>query len=341
MGRVESIDDNRDLLGIKKMKAIVYHKYGSPDDLQLEEVQKPTPTDDEVLVKVHATSLNSYDFDFLKGRFLTRPMGLLKPRHKILGTDIAGQVESVGSNVTQFQPGDEVFGEVSHRFISLGWGGFAEYACARENSMRSKPAGMTFEQAAAIPQVAALALGGLRYNGPIQAGQKVLMNGAGGGVGTFVVQIAKHFGAEVTGVDSPEKLDVLRSIGADHVIDYTKEDFTRNGQGYDLILDVAAYRSIFDYKRALNPGGAYGVIGGSQIRFFQTLFLGFLISTFSSKKLGTVGAKPNEGLDFIVELFEIGKLVPVIDRTYSLSDTPEAFRYFAEGHVKGKVVITV
>ena len=182
--------------------------------------------------------------------------GLLKPINKILGTDIAGRVEAVGKGVKQLQPGDEVFGELSWRFLSLGWGGFAEYACARENSMTLKPANMTFEQAAAVPQVAALALGGLRYNGQIQPGQKVLINGAGGGVGTFAVQIAKYFGAEVTGVDSGRKLDMVRSIGADHVVDYTQEDFTRNGQGYHLIIDVAAYRSIFDCKRALSPRGS-------------------------------------------------------------------------------------
>ncbi len=323
------------------MKAIVYRNYGSPDVLKLEEVQEPIPRHDEVLVKVHAASINSYDWDFLTGRFLARPMGVLRPRHRILGTDIAGRVEAVGTSVEKLQPGDEVFGELSWRFISLGFGGFAEYACARETSMMLKPAGMTFEQAAAIPQVAALALGGLRHNGQLQPGQTFLMNGAGGGVGTFAVQIAKHFGAEVTGVDSKEKLDMLRSIGADHVIDYTQEDFTKSGQSYDLVLDVAASRSVFDCKRALNPGGAYGVIGGSQRRFFQTMLLGFWVSMIGSRKLGAVGAKPNEGLDFVIELFEAGKVVPVIDRTYPLSEVAEAFRYFETGNVQGKLVITM
>ena len=326
------------------MKAILYHRYGSPDVLELEEVQKPAPRDDEVLVKVHAASVNSWDWDLLRGTpFLARLVGggLLKPRHKILGTDVAGRVEAVGKNVRRLQPGDEVFGELSWRFISLGWGGFAEYVCDRESSMTIKPAGMTFDEAAAIPQVAALALGGLRYNGQIQHGQKVLINGAGGGVGTFAVQIAKYFGAEVTGVDSTSKLDMVRSLGADHVIDYTQEDFTRNGQRYDLIIDVAAYRSTFDYKRALSPKGAYGVIGGSQARFFQTTFLGPWISMIGDKKLGTVGAKPNQGLAFIIELFEAGKVVPVIDRRYPLAEVAEAFRYFGEGHVQGKIVITM
>ena len=274
------------------MQAIVYHKYGSPDVLELEEVQKPTSRDDEVLIKVHAASVNSWDWDLLRGKpILARVMGggFLKPRHKILGTDIAGRVEAVGRNAKRFQPGDEVFGELSWRFLSLGWGGFAEYVCARETSMMLKPASMTFEEAAAVPQVAALAMGALRYNGQIQPGQKVLVNGAGGGVGTFAVQIAKSFGAEVTGVDSTTKLDMLRSIGADHVIDYTQEDFTKNVQRYDLIIDVAAYRSTFDYKRALSPKGAYDVIGGSQARFFQTMFLGPFISMIGSKKMGAVG----------------------------------------------------
>ena len=326
------------------MKAIVYHKYGSPDVLNLEEVQKPTPGDNEVLIKVHAASVNSVDWDFLRGTsFLLRLMGggLLKPRHKILGTDIAGRIEAVGRNVKQFQPGDAVFGELSWHFLSLGWGGFAEFVCARENSMVLKPAGMTFEEAAAVPQVAALALGALRYNGQIQPGQKVLINGAGGGVGTFAVQIAKSFGAEVTGVDSTRKLDVVRSLGADHVIDYTQEDFTKNGQRYDLIIDVAAYRSTFDHKRALSPQGAYGVIGGSEARFFQTVFLGPFISMIGSKKMGAVGAKPNEGLAFLIELFEAGKVAPVIDRSYPLSEVAEAFRYFGKGLARGKVVITM
>ncbi|MGB5933982.1 MAG: NAD(P)-dependent alcohol dehydrogenase [Anaerolineae bacterium] len=326
------------------MKAIVYTEYGSPDVLEPKEVEKPTPKDDEVLVKVHAASINSWDWDLLRGTpFMARLTGggLLKPKNPVLGTDIAGRVEAVGKDVMKLQPGDEVFGELSKRFLSLGWGGFAEYACAHEDSMMLKPASMAFEQAAAIPQVGTLALGGLRYKGKIEPGEKVLMNGGGGGVGTFVIQIAKHFGAEVTGVDSTSKLDMMRSIGADHVIDYTKEDFTKNGQHYDLIIDVAAYRSIFDYNCALSPNGVCGVIGGSVARFFQTAFLGPLITIGGSKKMGTVGANPNEGLAFILELFEAGKVVPVIDRCYSLSEVPEAFRYFGKGLAKGKVVITM
>ena len=294
------------------MKAIVYHKYGSPDVLNLEEVQKPTPSDDEVLVKVHAASVNSSDWELLRGTpFANRVLsGLLKPtRIKILGADIAGRVEAVGRNVKLFQPVDEVFGDIS----GCGWGGFAEYVCARENALTPKPASMTFDEAAAVPQAAVLALQGLRYKGQIQPGQKVLINGGGGGAGTFAVQIAKSFGAEVTGVDSTSKLDMMRSIGADQVMDYTQEDFTQNRQSYDRIVDMAAHHSTFDYKRALSPKGIYGVIGGSQLRILQTVLLGSWISLIGSKKMGLVLHKPNKDLAFMIELFEAGKVVPVID----------------------------
>jgi NADPH:quinone reductase-like Zn-dependent oxidoreductase len=321
------------------MKAIVWTKYGSPDVLHLGEAEKPTPKDNEVLIKVHAASINSWDWELLRGKpFVNRLLfGLLKPKIKILGADIAGRVEAVGRNVKQFQPGDKVFGDL----CECGWGGFAEYVCARENALALKPASMTFEEVAAVPQAAAMALQGLRDKGQIQPGQKILINGAGGGVGTFAVQIAKSFGAEVTGVDSTRKLDLLRSIGADQVIDYTQEDFTKSGQRYDLILDVAAYHSIFDYKRALSPKGIYVMVGGSSARIFQTIFLGPLISMTGSKKLGILAHKPNKGLDFMKELFEAGKVVPVIDRRYPLSEVPEALRHFGEGHAKGKVVITL
>jgi NADPH:quinone reductase-like Zn-dependent oxidoreductase len=321
------------------MKAIVFTKYGPPDVLQLKEVEKPTPKDEEVLVKVHAASVNSWDWELLRGTpFANRLMfGLLKPtKIKILGCDIAGQVEGVGRNVKQFQPGDEVFGDLS----GCGWGGFAEYVCASEDVLALKHASMTFEEAAAVPQAAVLALQGLRDKGQIQPGQKVLINGAGGGVGTFAVQIAKSFGAGVTGVDSTGKLDMVRSIGADQVIDYTEEDFTKNGQVYDLILDVAAYRSIFDYKRALSPKGNCVLVGGSTARIFQALFLGSWI--LGSKKVGLLIYKPNKkDLILINELFEAGKVVPIIDRRYPLSEVPEALRYLGEGHAQGKLVITL
>jgi NADPH:quinone reductase-like Zn-dependent oxidoreductase len=320
------------------MKAIVYTKYGPPDVLQLKEVEKPTPKDNEVLIKVHAASVNSWDWDLLRGTpFLNRLGGLLKPKYKILGADIAGRVEAVGRNVKQFQPGDEVFGDL----CECGWGGFAEYVCARENALALKPASMTFEEVAAVPQAAVLALQGLRDKGQIQPGQKVLINGAGGGVGTFAVQIAKSFGAEVTGVDSTRKLDMVRSIGADQVIDYTQEDFTKNEQRYDLILDGVAYRSILDYKRALSPKGIFVMVGGSMALAFQILFLGPWISLAGSKKMGILAPKPNKNLAFLKELLEAGKVVPVIDRRYPLSEVPEALRYFGEGHAKGKVVITL
>ena len=323
------------------MKAIVYTKYGPPDVLQLKEIEKPTPKDDEVLVKVHAASVNSWDWELLRGAFVNRLFfGFLKPKIKILGVDIAGRVETVGRNVKQFLPGDEVFGDIS----GCGFGGFAEYVCARENALALKPAGMTFEQAGAVAHAAVLALQGLRDKGQVQPGQKVLINGAGGGSGTFAVQIAKSFGAEVTGVDSTGKLDMLRSIGADQVIDYTQEDFTKNGKRYDLILDVVTYRSIFDWhKRALSPKGIYVMLGGgSWARVFQTMFLGPWISMTGSKKMGLLMHKPNNrDLVFMNELLEAGKVAPVIDRRYALSEVAEALRYFGEGHTQGKVVITV
>lgn len=319
------------------MKAIVRRKYGSPGLLKLEEVQKPTPKDNEVLIKVHAASVNSSDWEFLTGKPLyTRMWGLRKPKYRILGSDIAGRVEAVGKNVKQFHPGDEVFGDILYR-----WGGFAEYVCAPEKELMLKQAGMTFEQAAAVPQAALVALQGLRDNGEIQPGQKILINGAGGGAGTFAVQIAKSFGAEVTGVDSTEKLDMMRSLGADRVIDYTQEDFTKNGQCYDLILDFVASHSIFDYRRALSPRGKYLMVGGSLAHIFQTLFLGSLISMTGTKKMGILAAKPNKDLAFMIELIASDKVVPVIDKRYSLSKVPEALRYLGEGHAKGKVVITV
>jgi NADPH:quinone reductase-like Zn-dependent oxidoreductase len=321
------------------MKAIVYERYGSPDVLELREVEKPVPKDNEILIKVYAASVNDWDWGLLRGKpFVNRLLfGLLKPKIKILGVDIAGQVEAVGGNVKKFQPGDEVFGDLS----GCGWGGFAEYVCALENALSLKPASITFEEAAAVPQAAVLALQGLRDKRQIQPGQKVLINGAGGGAGTFAVQIAKSFGAEVTGVDSTSKLDMMRSIGADQVIDYTREDFTKNGQRYDLILDFAAYHSIFDYKRALSPKGIYVMVGGSSARIFQVMFLGPWISMTGSKKMGILMHKPNKDLAFMKELFEAGKVVPIIDRRYPLNETAEALRYFGEGHAQGKVVIAV
>ncbi|MGB2783546.1 MAG: NAD(P)-dependent alcohol dehydrogenase, partial [Atribacterota bacterium] len=295
---------------------------------------KPTPKDNEVLVKVHAASVNYSDWAFVRGEpFMVRLIGsgLLKPKHRIPGAEVAGRVEAVGRNVKQFQPGDEVFGDLS----ACGWGGFAEYVSVPENALALKPANMTFEEAAAVPQAAVVALQGLRDKGQIQPGQKVLINGASGGNGTFAVQIAKSFGAEVTGVCSTRNLDMVRSIGADQVIDYTQEDFTKSGQHYDLIFDIAAYRSILDYKRALSPRGIYVLAGGSIARMLQASMTG-------GKKMTNFSAKPNQkDLIFIKELLEAGKVVPFIDRRYPLSEVADAVRYYGEGHPQGKVVITV
>ncbi len=325
------------------MKAIVYTRFGPPEVLHLQEVGKPTPKDNEVLIKVHAASPTVGDWRALRGTpFLVRlMMGPIKPKIKILGGDIAGRVEAVGRNAKQFQPGDEVFGDVA----DCGRGGFAEYVCAREDVLALKPANMTFEEAVTVPFGAGTALQGLRDKGQIQPGQKVLINGASGGVGMFAVQLAKYFGAEVTGVCSTSKMDMVRSLGADHVIDYTKEDFTRNGQSYDLILNCAVSHSIFDYKRALSPKGIYVMVGGKRgvARLFQTMLLGPFISMTGSKKMGYIGmTKANkEDMAFVKELLGAGKVVPVIDRRYPLSEVPEAFRYLEEGHAQGKLVITV
>ena len=317
----------------KKMKAIVYEKYGPPDVLQFKEVDKPAPKDNETLIKVHATTLNAADLDFLTGKMqLSR-----KPRYKILGSDIAGRIEAVGVKVTQFQPGDEIFVDTS----KYGFGAFAEYVSVPEEALSLKPASMRFEEAATLPQAAILALQGLRDKRQIQPGEKVLINGAGGGVGTFAVQIAKLFGAEVTGVDSTEKLDMIRSIGADHVIDYTQEDFTKSGKCYDLILDVVVSHSISDYKGVLNPNGILAMIGGSMGKVFKAALLSRLIS--KNKKMSIVVWKPNkkEDMIYLTELLETGKVVPVIDKRYSLSEVAEAFRFLIGGHHQGKIVITV
>lgn len=320
------------------MRAIVYAEYGPPDVLELKEVEKPIPEGDEVLVRVHAASVNSWDWDLLRGKpFLNRAGGFLKPKYEVLGADIAGRVEAVGRNVKGLRPGDEVFGDLSQ----CGWGGFAEYVCAPESALALKLASLTFEQAAALPQAGVLALQGLR-KGNIGPGKKVLINGAGGGVGTFAVQIAKSLGAEVTGVDSTEKLDMLLSLGADRVIDYTQEDFTRNGQSYDLILDVVAHHSIFEYKRSLRPNGVFVLVGGSTALALTVVLLGPLISIIVSRKIGGLVHRPNsKDLNSMNELIAAGKVVPVIDRIFTLSEVPEALRYLGEGHAKGKLVITM
>jgi len=323
------------------MKAMVNTEYGSPDVLHLKELAKPSPKEDEILVKVHAASVNAADWHLLRADpFLVRLMvgGLLKPKITILGADIAGRVEAVGENVKEFHPGDEVFGDIS----ACGWGGFAEYVCARENALVLKPANITFEQAAAVPLAGVAALQGLRDYGQIRPGQKVLINGASGGVGTFAVQIARSFGAEVTAVCSTRNVDMAHSLGADHVIDYTREDFTRSGQCYDLILAANGYHPISDYKRALSPDGIYVMAGGSMPQMFQAMLLGPWISRNSEQKMVHFLAKPNKkDLTFIKELLETGKVKPVIDGCYPLSEVAGAFRYMEEEHARGKVVIAV
>ena len=318
------------------MKAIACPSYGPPDVLELTEIEKPAPKDDEVLVEVHAASVNAADWHIMRGKpSMMRLMGvgLLKPKNRILGSDIAGRVEAVGKNAKRFQLGDEVFGNTP--------GGFAEYVCAREDALVSKPANLSFEEAAAVPLAAVTALQGLR-KGHVGPGQKVLINGASGGVGTFAVEIAKSFGAEVTAVCSTRNMDQARSIGADHVIDYTREDFTKNRQHYDLILAASGYHRISDYKRALSPKGIYVMTGGTMAQLFQAMLLGPMMSMIGRKKMGNIMARTNQkDLAFLKELLEAGKIAPVIERRYPLSQVAEAIRYLEEGHAQGKLVVTL
>ena len=318
------------------MKAIIYTNYGSPDVLQLKEIEKPTPKENEVLVKVHAAAANPADWHLMRAEpFVARlENGLLKPKHTRLGADMAGRVEAIGKNVTQFQVGDDVFGELPLNAL----GSYAEYIAAPEELLALKPARLSFEQAAAVPLAGFTALQGLRDKGKLQPGQKVLINGASGGVGTFAVQIAKALGAaEVTGVCSTRNLELVRSIGADKVIDYTQTDFTRSGQQYDLIFDAVGNRSVADLKRALTPTGIGSVAGfTSMALLFQHMLLG-------GKKVGLMAtAKANQkDLLILKELLETGKIVPVIDRRYPLSETAEAIRYLESGRARGKVIVTV
>ena len=321
------------------MQAIVYHTYGSPDVLKLEEVETPTPKDNEILVKVHAAATAAGDWHLLRADpFLVRLMyGLLTPKYKILGADVAGRVEAVGRSVTQFQPGDEVFGDLSR----CGFGAFAEYVAAPATAFALKPTNLTFAEAAAVPVSAVTALLGLR-EGNIQAGQQVLINGASGGVGTFAVQIAKAFGAEVTAVCSTSKVAMVRALGADHVIDYTQEDFTKNGERYELIMAANGYQPLSAYQRALTPQGRYVMTGGATAQMFEAMLLGAWRSKKGGQKLGNILVKPSQtDLQVMKELIEAGKVKPVIDRCYPLPGVPDAIRYVEAGHAKGKVVITV
>ena len=319
------------------MKAIVYHKYGSPDVLRLEHVPKPNPTDDEVLVKVHAVSINSWDWDMLTGRPLEYRLisGFLRPKSEMLhGCDIAGTIEAVGKNVRDLKVGDDVFGDLSEG----GWGAFAEYTCAREDELIRKPSIMSFAEAACISHGGNLAVQGLIDVGKITSGQKVLINGGGGSTGTLAIQIAKEFDVEVTAVDHTVKLDMMRGLGADHVIDYTKEDFTQNGQLYDLIFDVKTDRSVFHYRRALCRDGVYATVGGNTSRILSVFLYGKLAKQC---RMHVVGYKANKDLNYLVELFGANKLKPVIDRCFPLEKTADAFRYFGAGRFNGKIVVTV
>ena len=306
--------------------------------LRLEEVDRPSPKNDEVLVKVRAVSVNASDWEALRGKPLyARIGGPARPRFRTLGSDIAGRVEATGPGATRFRPGDEVFGDN----LAL-MGGFAEYVCAREKALAAKPTGMSFEEAAAIPQAGVIALQGIRRKGNVQPGQRVLINGAAGGAGSFAVQLAKVAGAEVTGVDSTGKLDFVRSLGADHVVDYTREDFTRTGEQYDLVLDVAAHRSVFDYRRALATRGRYLYVGGAVSTLLQILIVGPLIGGKAGKRVRLLVVQPNaQDLVEVAELCQAGTIVPAIDRRFSLGEVPDALRYLGEGHAHGKLVITI
>ncbi len=303
--------------------------------MELQEVERPAPKDNEVLVRVHAASINSWDWELTQGVGHITMGGRARPPYRILGCDISGTVEKVGGKVTLFKPGDQVFGDIS----GSGWGGFAEYVCAKEKVLAPKSANMSHEEAAATPQAALLALQGLRKGG-LKEGQRVLVNGAGGGVGTFAIQIARSAGAEVTGVDRGDKFETMLSIGSDHVVDYEKEDFTRRGEVYDLILDVTSNSSVFDYKRALAPRGVCIILGGKGRTIFGSVLLGSWVLGGRKVKLRILRRSPRD-LEYMVGLYEAGKVRPVIDRTYPLGEVAEAFRYFSEGGVKGKIVVTV
>jgi NADPH:quinone reductase-like Zn-dependent oxidoreductase len=320
------------------MKALIRDRYGLPDVLEVREMERPFPKPGEVLVRVHAASINDWDWGLLQGP--TLPF-MRTPPKPILGSDVSGRVVGLGSDVRRFRVGDAVYGDLS-RIGPHGWGGFAEYVCARERSLVLKPDRMTFEQAAALPQAGQLAVQGLFAAGPVKPGQKILINGAGGGVGTIGVQIAKAQGAEVTGVDSAMKLEMMRSIGFDHVIDYQTEDFTKNGKCYDLIVDTKTTRSPAEYARSLNPGGTYASVGGPEMKvLFGIMLAGWARGLVTGKRLRLVGLKPNRDLPYLNEQFEAGHLVPVIDGPYALDQGADALRHFGSGNHKGKVVITM
>jgi NADPH:quinone reductase-like Zn-dependent oxidoreductase len=320
------------------MKALIRDVYGLPDVLAVRDVETPVPKVREVLVRVHAASINDWDWGLLQGPTLPIPGTPPKP---ILGSDIAGRVIAVGSAVQRLRPGDEVYGDLS-RFGAGGWGGFAEFVCAPEVALVEKPAAMTFEQAAALPQAGQLAVQGLFANGPLRAGQKILINGGGGGVGTIAVQLAKVQQLEVTGVDRAAKLEMMRRVGFDHVLDYETVDFTRTGRRYDLILDTKTNRSPWDYARALNPRGTYATVGGPEMRRLLAIAAaGWAIRLATGKNFRLITLRQNRDLSLLNERFEAGQLMPVIDGPYTLSEAPDALRRFGAGHHHGKVVLSM
>ena len=320
------------------MKAIVYTEYGTPDVLLLNEVAQPTPKDDEVLVRVYATALNFSDWGLLRGNFRLFGFGLLRPKHHILGADIAGRVEAVGKDVKDFRPGDEVYGDLSWS----GRGGLAEYVCAPESMLAHKPSNLSFELAAAVPMAAGVALQALRNRGQVQSGQNVAVSGASGGVGTFAVQIAKAYGAHVTAITSTKNLDTARVVGADQVIDYTEEDFTANGHRYDLILAANGYHRLSHYRRVLTPNGKYVMTGGSGTQMMEAMLFGPFVSLTSKQQVGNLLYRPKkEDLMRLKELIEAGKVVPVVSKIFPLHEAAEAFRFYGAGHVSGKIVISI
>lgn len=321
------------------MKAIVRSRYCTPDGLKLRDVERPVPDEGEALVRVHASSVNSADLEYLKGMSLIRVAAPFRPADRILGSDIAGVVEAVGAGVSQVEAGDRVWADLSEH----GFGAFAEYVAAPEAALAPMPDGLTFEEAAAVPSAAVIALQGVRDYRPIETGDRVLVNGAGGGMGSFAVQLAASMGAVVTGVDSADKLDLVRSLGATEAIDFRREDYTTRGQQYQLIVDVSCYRSVRDSQRALTADGAYVVVGGSTPRVLQTALLGPMLSQSSEQEMGLLMGKLNRrtDLDDLAGMLEAGTIRPAIDRHYTLAEVPDALRYLAEGSVRGKAVIDI
>lgn len=320
------------------MKAVVYENYGGPEVLRINKVDRPSPKKNEVLIKVCAASINSWDWDMIRGEpIFVRMWGLTRPRYTIPGADIAGVVEAIGEEVTKFKPGDHVFGDLCEN----GWGGYAEYTCADVNALALKPSELSFEEASAIPQAGLMAWQCLHDTARLSAGQRVLIIGAGGGVGTFAVNIAKSLGAEVTAVDRNDKHELLKTLGADHFIDYKKEDFTKGNQSYDLIVDVVANHSLRDYSKCLRPQGRFLMVGGTTGAILQTMLFGRMYSRIYKRKLGLFPYAPNQGLTTFVTFLQNNQIKPVIDRCYLLDEVANAFRYYESGAVKGKIVITL